>query len=229
MSNKFLYFIFLNVIFVFHHNQLKNYQRKDEKIVKTKSDTVKSSNKLLSKKCYSISKGYYHRFGQVISNFYETSETLGIDLNNDNRIDTLVILTPLTLIPTAEKGGVCWKKNINESRLLLKVLNLKSGQKLNRIYRNIITNVSSFAWGGCEKISKIKDGFVLSGSRGQGCIFDYKIHVLNNRQKLYIKKIEFYSSCSKKSKLKIDYKNCSFPIEKYNTNIIEYLKNKNDM
>lgn len=191
-------------------------------------DTIQPEYKIANNSpCFDISKGYFKKFGIVISNFYEVTKILSIDLNNDKKMDSLIILTPNSLIPDAEKGGVCYRKDTIENRLLIKILNLDNKRELS-IFKNVISNNSSAAWDGSEDIKITKNGFELIGRRGQGCVFEYNIYILNNKNRLYVDSIKFYSSCSDKKEFKINY-NKPLLLESFNKEIIDSIKTKEDL
>ena len=219
-----IFFMFSNNGYFIENN--KNCLQKRKVI----SDTINPKHKTpLNSKCFKISKGYFKRFGLTISKFYEVSKVLPIDLNNDKRVDTLVILTPLSLIPNAEQGGVCYRKNIVENRLLLEILNLKNHQKLSKKFNNLISNESSIAWLGYEDIKVTNNGFELLGYRGQSCIFEYNISVVNKNSEFYIDNIKLKSSCSKKKQLNLNLKKKPLKLFKYDRKMIDSIKLVNNM
>ncbi len=220
--------LYLFLIFLFISCGKKNIEIESHELVSV--DTINPEYKLpMNKSCNKISEGYYNRYGLVISNFFEVTRTLPIDLNNDKLIDTLAILTPLSLIPTAEKGGVCFRKDTTENRLLIGIYNFKNRQKLYFNYPNVIANTSSSAWGGCEKMAIDKNGFVLKGYRGQGCVFDYNIYVLVENKELYIDSIRLNSSCSKQKSLLLNYKGKSLKLSDFNRKVIDSIKEAESM
>lgn len=191
-------------------------------------DTIQSEYKIANNSpCLEISKGYYNKFGIVISNFYEVTKILSIDLNNDKKMDSLIILTPNSLIPSAEKGGVCARKDTIDNRLLVRILNIGNKRELS-VFKNVISNNSSVAWDGCEDIKITKNGFELVGRRGQGCIFQYNIYILNNMNRFYIDSIKFYSSCSDKKEFKVNYEK-PLLLENFKKEIIDSIKIKEDL
>lgn len=79
------------------------------------------------------------------------------DINKDEKIDTLLVLTPASMIP-GEKGNSCNRADLDD-RLLVVLFNL-DGKKSNiNIFKNLISNQISVAWQGSEALGKYKNGF----------------------------------------------------------------------
>lgn len=169
--------------------------------------------------CKSIYSGSFNRFGYNISNYYEI-----IDYKNINLIDTIAILSPKMLTPTASFCRIESEQIIN-NRLL--IINYK---KQKRIFENVITNNIGLGTSGCEFIDIIDNGFLLSNSIGQSCKIDYSIKIEFVIDKPFVTQIDIKSNCKDSSfENQIKYKKNEFALEKFNRRIIDSLiiNNKN--
>jgi hypothetical protein len=87
--------------------------------------------------CLSVSNRYHKRFGVIISNYYITRDSLALDLNNDSLIDTLVILSPLSLEPI----NFDCKIDSSPKRMLVEIINNNGRAKIRNIYTNLLSDV----------------------------------------------------------------------------------------
>lgn len=182
-----------------------------------KADTVRPivDYSYFNKECTKKFDGYFYNLGYVISNYYEIIEQTGI-----NESDTIFILSPIILTPTASDCRDESKEIVN-NRLLVACM---SGR--NKIYHNVISNKIGQASSGCESIESTKNGFILTKSSGQSCDFSYKIFISIEKNDLVIDSIGLSSSCPndrKKQKI-INYVKKDFSLSKYNRNVIDSLR-----
>jgi hypothetical protein len=165
-----------------------------------------------------------------MSNFYEVQECKILDYDHKERQDTALILSPLSLIPTPEKGGVCiWQNNdIVENRLLLIKTCDTNNKPVISIYPDAISNQATIAWQGYESIESLSKGFQLHAVKGQGYVIEYFIRVIQQENSFYIQEINLSRTAPFKEKI-LRYKPMEFPLEKYNRSLIDSLRIIYDM
>lgn len=129
-------------------------------------DTLMIANQILSESDdkNELLSSYYIDFDIVISNYYIVTDSIAIDLNDDNLIDTIVLLTPVVLEDERFKD---YLKEESPKRLLVEILNTPNGSKIRNIYDNLASSIggvlSKYAG-----IYKTNQGFEIrfqSGSR----------------------------------------------------------------
>lgn len=193
-------------------------------------DTLSPKNPIPNNQsCRSLAQGYFLRFGLIISNFYEIQESSLLDYNNDGFLDTFTIISPLSLIPTPEKGGVCIWNNQDtiEDRLLLIKSHFKKGSKV-LIYPNVISNQATIAWQGYESVEESPNGFQLHAVKGQGYVVEYFIRVVQHENSFYIREIKLACTAPYREKT-LNYKAREFPLENYSRSVIDSLRSVYDM
>lgn len=202
-----------------------NKKTKDDTlIIDSTYDSIKGPEKIHND-CFKLTSGYKKRFGVILSNYFEISSKVFYDFNNDNKIDTIVVLTPASLI-AGEKGNLCTSNSKFDNRLLVLFENLNGKKSKIKIFNNIISNQSSVAWSGFEKLYCTENGFVLKKSAGQGCKFKYSIFVNTKSDIKVIDSINFSSFCPSednfreiKIQMEKDYK-----LEFFNRKFIDSIK-----
>lgn len=197
---------------------------------KVKNDTLKSSYfHPKSGYCADLAKGYYKKFGILISNFYEVGSFIPYDFNNDGVTDTIAILNPFTSIPMTKNFSECYSKEVND-RLLVFIKNDGSRSTIYKVYSNIVSNEISPAWEGGEFLKSEKDGFSLIGDKGQGCKIEYEIFMKQSNSRFFLNniKISFYCPNKKIIEKKYNYKDEKISLDDYNRNVIDSLKTINN-
>lgn len=153
------------------------------------------------------------------------------DIDKDNRVDTLIILTPASMIPE-EKGNDCNLRSDLDDRLLVILNNIDGKRSKVKIYKNIISNQVSVAWSGSEEFKKYINGFELQKSAGQGCKFNYSIFVNTDNKQLVIDSISLSSFCPSGDdgfKEKNVYFQKPKKIELFNKKMIDSIKIEDDL
>lgn len=190
-------------------------------------DSIKAPEGLEDSCSVSV-KGYKKKFGVILSNYFEISDQMFYDINKDEKIDTLLVLTPASMIP-GEKGNSCNRADLDD-RLLVVLFNLDGKKSKINIFKNIISNQISVAWQGSEEFGKYKNGFKLQKSSGQGCKFDYSIFVNTTNKRIIIDSISLSSFCPSSNNKE---KNIQFfktkDIRKFNRKMIDSIKMKYDL
>lgn len=182
----------------------------------------------LSDSCNYLVREFRNEFGYVISNYFDTKCFLSLDINGDKINDTLVVLSPAFLSLDNDGFYVC----NNDNRILVEFLSEDSNvSKIGKIYNNVISNQVSRSWGGYETLEYNKNGFILKGTRGQGCIFEYSVYISKSNKIFYVDSINLNSKCPnfESKSILINKLGKSMPLEKYKNTIIDSIKLKNDL
>lgn len=192
-------------------------------------DTLKANYHLKSKECINFSKGYYEKYGILISNYYEENSSILFDFDNDGEKDVIAIFSPFTSIPMTDKFSTCFDKKNIDDRLLVFIKKNRDGSKLYKVYKNVVSNEISVAWEGAESLKFEKDGFYLIGDKGQGCKIEYSIFFKKNNNNFQLKNIDFSFSCPNKliEEKKYDFSKRNMMLDKYRKSIIDSLKSIN--
>jgi hypothetical protein len=220
----YIFFFFLFLSSCSHQTQ---YEASDKnRIVELQAgDTILPKYPLpINPDCKAKARGYFTKLGLNISNFYEIEDLKNLDYDGDKKIDTLMILSPLSLIPGPEKGGKCmWiTEDTIENRLLL--ITYKSIDKSKvMVFSELISNQATMAWSGYEVIEAYPNGFQLHGKKGQGHIFEYFIRTEQEKGRFFIQSIKIQCSNPFKEEL-IKYRPKEFPLENYQRIIIDSLR-----
>lgn len=185
------------------------------------NDSIKPRFLNKNSNCYANSLKFKKKFGYVISDFYDVSDEQAIDIDNDLKKDTIIILSPLNLTPATDcelnKG-----KSI-DNRIL--IISMSNGKKF--LFENVITNDLGIGTLGAEFIKEGKNGFILEKEIGQSCLFKYEIQITYSNDKFIIQNITLHTGgCpDKKTNNKtINYSNKKYFLEKYTRHTIDSLK-----
>lgn len=81
---------------------------------------------------------FYVKSGIVIPKYYLLEDSLAIDLNRDKLIDTLIVLSPVSLVDM--KYSDCKIENI-PSRILVEIINKGSYSKIRKVHHNLVSNI----------------------------------------------------------------------------------------
>ena len=89
--------------------------------------------------CLHIVRSFHKKFDIYISDFFVVLDSLSIDLNNDQVMDRIVVVSPMSLEASAEKCQL--GDDSVSNRLLVEVLNFNGEGKIRHVYANLISNV----------------------------------------------------------------------------------------
>uniref|UniRef100_UPI00404A54AF hypothetical protein n=2 Tax=Flavobacterium sp. TaxID=239 RepID=UPI00404A54AF len=224
---KFRNLILIIFLFLFSCN-LKNKSKrlKTNEAISLAKDTLHPLTNI-SDSCKYLMIGYENKFGYVVSKYYEVKSILPFNINDDKLYDTLVVLSPASLTLDSKGFYVCNEDN----RILVEFINQNNKiSKIGKIYNNVISNQISRGWGGYENLKSLgNNSFVLEASKGQSCIFEYEIFVLNKKNELYVDSIRLNSSCSINRKLLVKFGTDSMKLSSFNRKMIDSIKLENDM
>lgn len=173
--------------------------------------------------CIAIAEGFYTRFGIWISNYYEIEDVVPNGSNRNYYVDSFAILSPLSLIPTLEKGGNCNRENVDtfENRILLLISNQENLKIV--AYPNAISNQATVAWQGYENVIPQTNGFELHGSKGQGHIFEYTIYIEFINENLFVQWIKLSETHPYREKT-FKFKREELPFSSYKRELIDSLR-----
>lgn len=116
---------------------------------------------------------YSERHGLIIQDYYQIIDSLAIDLNSDNVVDEVLVISPLSLDDPAYNNP---KIDADPKRLLVEVVN-KGGVKVIRNKNsNLISNGGGvlFSFLG---ITKTKEGFSLMHGAGNKARWTYSVEL----------------------------------------------------
>lgn len=185
------------------------------------NDTIKP--KQLNKKspCYANSLKFKKKYGFIISDFYDISEEIVFDIDNDQKKDTIAIISPLTLTPASDCEII--SNELTDNRVL--IILLSNGKKY--FFDNVITNKLGVGTLGAEFIKENNNGFILEKEIGQSCFFKYEIQIRFLNNKFIIENITLKTGGCPESKEKIkviDFKKEKFFLEKYDRKVVDSLR-----
>lgn len=172
------------------------------------SDTIHFDNaNTISILCETLKDSYFKRFGIIISKYYVVMDSLAVDLNRDSLVDTVIVLSPITLEPIAENYDCDFDKD--PKRLLVEIINNRGKSKIRSVYPNLISNIGGVL-SHYNGIFKTKDGFKIVHQAGTKYSWLYTIDF----------------STAKKDKLTLTHisKTCSYEGEGKDLNY--YFKNQ---
>lgn len=178
-------YIKINIIFFFslvilscNTHSLENKDNSFEKITPIEDYALKNQN------CKYLFDGYFNRFGIAISNYYEI-----IDYVKFNDKDTVAIISPKILTPTAQECRVEDKEVINGRILIIQYDNET------KVFYNVVSNNIGDGTSGCELIEERDNGFRLYKTLGQACTLKYCIDIDINDKEPVISKISIEYTC----------------------------------
>jgi hypothetical protein len=135
--------------------------------------------------CRLIAINFHKRFGIVISDYYVIKDSLSIDLNDDQIVDALIVLSPSSLEPEHNECKIdsCTK------RLLVEIINHKGGAKIRNVYNNLISN-SGGVLSHYNGMHKTDNGFEIVHQAGARYSWLYKMEFsVGNKNGLMLTKI----------------------------------------
>jgi hypothetical protein len=144
---------------------------------------------------------FYSRFGVVIPKYYLVVDSLALDLNSDGFIDTLMVLSPISL-EEVEHSNL--QIETTPKRLLVEILNMKGISKLRNIYENLISDIG----GSLSKYNGLKPtecGFEINHTSGSKYSWSYST-VFSTKSKDSLQLLKIKKTCAYDGKEKnIEY------------------------
>lgn len=159
------------------------------KFIEGKSD-VKDS-------CLNFINSFHKKFDIYISDYFVILDSLAIDLNSDDIIDRVIVVSPLSL--EASVGDKCQDHDTVAKRLLVEILLSNGRGKIRQIYSNLISDVGGVL-SPYNGISKTEDGFQIVHEAGAKYSWQY-----SNRYSVtkgFVALVETYKKCSYNDKEK---------------------------
>jgi len=174
--------------------------------------------------CIQISSGYFNRYNLTISNFYEVQQETHADINSDGQIDTIAILTPLSLVGSSKKGGVCFCDTSLDSRILIISLNYRSSNsRKSWVLTNFLSNEDPYNV--FQKIKYNNGGIIIEGAEGSSIVFYYDIYFSYFMNNFYISKIIYSRTTSiEEFTLSKPFENHSISIDKFDRNLVDSIR-----
>lgn len=103
------------------------------------TDTVRAPKLNLSNEVIKqLESEYYLRFGVAISKYYLVKDRLAIDLDGDERIDTLALLSPVLLEDFKFHSALT---EITPKRILIEIINDGKNARLRNVYDNLSSHI----------------------------------------------------------------------------------------
>ncbi|MDP4291674.1 MAG: hypothetical protein Q8908_11385 [Bacteroidota bacterium] len=122
--------------------------------------------------CLKVANTFYKRFGVLISDYYVVKDSLALDLNGDNVVDTIAILSPISL----EVGPNECRFDSIPKRLLVEIIANKNGlAKIRHIYTNLLSN-SGGVLSHYSGMYKTNDGFMIIHQAGARYSWQYSMN-----------------------------------------------------
>jgi hypothetical protein len=163
-------------------------------------------------KCLSSLRSFYQRFGIVISDYYVIKDSLSVDLNNDSRLDTILILSPLSLEPIDDNCS--YKFDTQPKRLLVEIISQGGTSKIRGIYSNLVSNVGGVL-SHYNGLFKTDNGFKLVHEAGSKYSWSYTMEFSIKNDNLALVKVLKKCSVNDKEK-KISYSFGNTPLNSIN-------------
>jgi hypothetical protein len=121
-----------------------------------------------------IAATYKTKFGIVIPRSYLILDSLAIELNNDSKVDTIVILSPLPL----EDDKYAEYSNDSSKRLLVELLNQGGKSIVRNTYDNLVSKIGGVL-SKYNGIGKTENGFEIKHESGSKYSWSYTAEFSN--------------------------------------------------
>jgi hypothetical protein len=146
------------------------------------------------------------------------------DINSDGQIDTIAILTPLSLVGSSKKGGVCFCDTSLDSRILIISLNYRSSNsRKSWVLTNFLSNEDPYNV--FQKIKYNNGGIIIEGAEGSSIVFYYDIYFSYFMNNFYISKIIYSRTTSiEEFTLSKPFENHSISIDKFDRNLVDSIR-----
>jgi hypothetical protein len=176
------------------------------------SDTINFLNYVstrdLDPNCKPLSNRFYRNFGIIISEYYIVMDSLAIDLNEDQQIDTVIVLSPLSLEPVNAECDFSF--DTKPKRLLVEITYDKKGNpKIREIFTNLVSDIGGVL-SHYNGIFKTKTGYKIVHEAGSRYSWEYSMEFTSLPKGLLLNKI--LKTCSfegEKINLEYNYNNVS--------------------
>jgi hypothetical protein len=163
--------------------------------------------------CLTVINSFHKKFNIYISDFFVILDSLTIDLNNDQVMDRIIVVSPLFLEAYGAEKCQFGKDRLSK-RLLVEVLNLNGQGKIRHVYTNLISDVGGVL-SPYNGIFSTEDGFKIIHEAGA----KYSWHYSNKYsvKKGLITLVETYKRCSYDNKEKdVSYRFNNIPASEVN-------------
>jgi hypothetical protein len=148
---------------------------------------------------HELLESYYLKFGIVIPKYYLLEDSLAVDLNGDKLIDTLIVLSPISLENIAYSD--CNIESIPH-RLLIEIINHNNYCKIRNVYDCLISNIPGFL----SKFNGLyltSSGFKIVHQSGARFSWTFTIEISTQfKDSIFLERIE--KKCSFEGKEKVE-------------------------
>ena len=205
MKNKIYYHSSIIIVFALSCNSTtkknENKTIQDNKIHTIEIDTIKPSTFKIpynSYICSTVVNKFHKNSGVMISDYYETLDSLNIDLNNDKQLDKLLVLSPKNL----ESDTIVCPVDRTPKRLLAEIINNNGASNVRNVYLNLISDVGGVL-SKYNSIYKTKDGFGILHEAGAKFSWSYKTEFSIVKNNIVLSKISKICSVQGKGKTSV--------------------------
>ena len=135
--------------------------------------------------CMALANRFHEKFGVLISDYYVVLDSLSIQLNQDSRMDRLLVLSPMSL----EYDTRICPQDQNPKRLLVELIQGENGVKVRRIHANLISDVGGVL-SHYNGISLTAGGFEIVHQAGARYYWTHKMIFSANKDSITLKRVE---------------------------------------
>ena len=187
-------------------------------------DSIKPPNKIIIKQnCINKTKGYYERFGLIISNFYQPIRTSSIDFNNDGENDTIAIMKPFYMQQNEYK---CFSSKTDSDNILVFAKTIKNKSVFFKKYSKVISLKDENL--GIEDIESKTNGFTINGDWGHSNKLFSSVYVSYKNNDFYVDSLKIESWGIHQYNRTYKYDNLAYPLSKYKREVIDSLQSVNE-
>ena len=162
--------------------------------------------------CLNIANSFHKKFDIYISDYFVVLDSLAIDLNSDDVLDRVFVVSPLSL--EAKVDDKCQGDDTLVKRLLVEVILSNGKGSIRQIHSNLISDVGGVL-SPYNGIFKTEDGFKIVHEAGAKYIWQY-----SNRYSVtdgFLALVETHKKCSFNDKEKnVTYRYNNIPASKVN-------------
>lgn len=142
---------------------------------------------VIGHQCSPFVNGYYVKFGILISNYYTIIDSLAVNLNDDEYIDNLLVLSPKSLDPIDSACEFSFDKN--PKRVLVEIINGRGVEaRIRGAYYNIVSDIGGVL-SHFSGIFPTKSGFRIIHEAGANYSWSYSTEFSVGKKGLGLREI----------------------------------------
>ena len=187
-------------------------------------DSIKCPKDIIIKEnCVHKTKGYYERFGLIISNYYNTIETNTTDYDKDGYLDTIAIIKPFYKVQSEYQ---CYPSESNSDNILVIIKTVKTKNVFFKKFTKVLSIKDENL--GIEDIESNVNGFVISGDWGHSNKLFSSVYVSYKKNDFYVDSLKIESLGIHQYNRTYKYDNLAYPLSKYKREVIDSLQSVNE-